>query len=99
MTENAKQSDLRQRWARLWEQVGVPSDRGADIQPLLGAYESADRHYHNLRHLQHCLRELDLARKEAKDPAAIELAIWYHDAIYDPTRHDNEQRSADMLID
>jgi predicted metal-dependent HD superfamily phosphohydrolase len=50
-----------------------------------------------LRHIRHCLRELDLAQSSAQDPAAVELAIWFHDAIYDPTRHDNEERSAEVM--
>ncbi|MEM7011611.1 MAG: hypothetical protein AAF585_09025 [Verrucomicrobiota bacterium] len=52
------------------------------------------RAYHNLQHIADCLAELD----DVETPAgadAIELAIWYHDVVYDTHAIDNEVQSAD----
>ena len=49
-----------------------------------------DRHYHDISHIAASLVELDGVQHLARDPAAIELAIWFHDCIYDGRRLDNE---------
>jgi predicted metal-dependent HD superfamily phosphohydrolase len=62
---------------------------------IVAAYSEKHRHYHTREHIEHCLREFDSAVDLANEPAEIELALWFHDAIYDPYRSDNEERSAD----
>jgi predicted metal-dependent HD superfamily phosphohydrolase len=65
---------------------------------LSQAYGAPDRHYHDLRHVEALL---GLAREHAAflcDPEAVEAAIWFHDAIYDPRRSDNEARSAELAV-
>src|SRR5687768_15734300 len=63
---------------------------------LLAHYRGPTRHYHNDLHLLHCM--LELADYRHGEHLAIEAALWFHDAIYDPTRHDNEERSADLAV-
>jgi len=61
---------------------------------LLTRHSESQRSYHGLSHLTALL---DLMNKHAAHIApgsAPRLAIWWHDAIYDPTRHDNEEQSA-----
>ncbi|TPX36977.1 hypothetical protein SmJEL517_g01023 [Synchytrium microbalum] len=54
-------------------------------------YSESQRRYHTLSHLKNLLSLLDTY--PVHNPLAVELAIWFHDVIYDPTRHDNEEQS------
>lgn len=56
---------------------------------LVVLYGEPQRHYHNLSHILHCLREMDELvdsdhRPESIHWMALEYAIWFHDAVYDP---------------
>jgi predicted metal-dependent HD superfamily phosphohydrolase len=82
-----------ERWQAACDAVGA---HGAEREhrKLLRAWRSWGRHYHTLEHLSACLRELDAARSLARAPAEVELALWFHDAIYRTYRSDNEVRRA-----
>jgi predicted metal-dependent HD superfamily phosphohydrolase len=58
------------------------------------AYTAPDRHYHNLAHIEAMLALAHAHGGALSDPAAVEAAIWFHDAVYDTRRHDNEAKSA-----
>ncbi len=61
---------------------------------LLEAYGQTQRRYHTLQHLAECLLLYERHRGLARHPAEVELALWFHDAVYDVRGHDNEARSA-----
>lgn len=81
-------------WKRLWSGLGVEVVPGGLYNQLVRAYGEPQRHYHTLQHLRECLAHFDAAASLALRPAEVELALWFHDAVYDPTRRDNEERSA-----
>ena len=61
---------------------------------LADAYTAPGRHYHDLRHIEALLGLADSCAGEIADFDAVEAAIWFHDAVYDTRREDNEERSA-----
>jgi predicted metal-dependent HD superfamily phosphohydrolase len=79
---------LLARWAKL-----VPGDAEAGAD-LVRRYGDPSRHYHDLRHLATVLDAVDALSDEVADPRLVRLAAWYHDAVYDVDRDDNEERSA-----
>ena len=88
-------------WQRAWTGIGAAGEGKGDalFAQLTAAYAEPQRHYHTLQHLGECLALFDDARTLAAHPAEVELALWFHDAIYDIKGHDNEQRSADWARD
>ncbi len=62
-------------------------------------YEGADRHYHGLSHIEELLRLVQEHRSELADPEVVEAAVWFHDAVYDSRRRDNESRSAALAAE
>jgi predicted metal-dependent HD superfamily phosphohydrolase len=72
--------------------LGVPSDQAQAIwEQLRIRYFEPHRAYHNLVHIDSLLCWLD---KLSINNDAIELAIWFHDCIYEPQATDNEVASA-----
>lgn len=57
------------------------------------AYSSTTRHYHNLDHIYTMLVLADHYKLQLKQYYILNLAIFYHDIIYDVSQHDNEQKS------
>jgi predicted metal-dependent HD superfamily phosphohydrolase len=82
-------------WRRLWESLGAQTVPQGLLNQLIRAYSASHRRYHTLLHLRECFAHFDAARSLAPHPEAVELALWFHDAVYDPQRSDNEERSAD----
>ena len=63
---------------------------------LIHAYAASDRHYHGLRHIEALLKLAENHADAIADHEAVEAAIWFHDAIYDTRRKDNEEKSAEL---
>ena len=69
------------------------------LADLRNRYAEPQRHYHTWDHIEALLRWFGQRRNHLHDPLSVELAILFHDAVYDPTRSDNEAESARLLMD
>jgi predicted metal-dependent HD superfamily phosphohydrolase len=83
------------RWQAMWKELGAANPGPRLHEELIARYSEPHRHYHTLQHLGECFEKLEEVRALAEHPAEIELALWFHDAIYDTKRRDNEKKSAD----
>lgn len=72
------------------------SSSGADeiFKNLVNRHSEPQRRYHGLGHLTALLDLLTRHAPHIPPGVASRLAIWWHDAVYDPTKHDNEEQSA-----
>jgi predicted metal-dependent HD superfamily phosphohydrolase len=84
-------------WNRSWTELGASTPPSAVHAQLLSRYGEPHRAYHTLQHLQECLALRQEMAAPCSSTAEIDIALWFHDAIYEPSRNDNEARSADWL--
>jgi predicted metal-dependent HD superfamily phosphohydrolase len=82
-------------WHEMWKQLGAANPDPKLHGELIARYSEPHRRYHTVHHLDECFEKLDEIRLLARYPAEVQLALWFHDAIYEVKRHDNEERSAD----
>jgi predicted metal-dependent HD superfamily phosphohydrolase len=92
-------SNLQKRWIKFSTRVTIPQ-RELLWKNFVSLYTEDNRHFHDLLHIEDCLTKLD--NWPTYIPATmrdtIELAIWFHDIIYDTRKADNEESSAALTI-
>lgn len=64
------------------------------LNALEKAYAQKGRYYHNAQHIQACLKHFEVIESKLENPCEVELALWFHDAIYKIFSSNNEKNSA-----
>jgi predicted metal-dependent HD superfamily phosphohydrolase len=83
----------RRRLRTHWERLGLGPDLYVE---LLSRWSEPHRHYHDVRHLAATLDALDLLEVDAASSPVVQLAAWFHDAVYAGVAGVDEQQSADL---
>lgn len=95
-----KQSELWLEWKRLCEELHInETQTKIGFAQLATRYGEPHRKYHTLAHIRDCLEQFESLRHLCEHPLAVELAIWFHDIVYNTIRHDNEEKSAKLMVD
>ncbi|HEY9661705.1 MAG TPA: hypothetical protein V6C65_24885 [Allocoleopsis sp.] len=82
------------RFQQLYHRLGGCGDASSMLSSLMEAYAQPHRAYHTLVHLQDCLQQFDRVRNQTEQPDEVEMALWFHDAVYMPQAGNNEEQSA-----
>lgn len=77
----------------------TPAISQALWQDIKQHYNEVDRTYHNLSHLEQLFIQFEQIKHGLTQPHIVALALYYHDVIYDPTRTDNEAKSANYAVE
>ena len=78
----------------LWNDIGASGNPIPVYEDLKDRYSGPQRVYHSMVHVNNALE--DVKKTTAKRPNKIKTAIWFHDAVYDTQRKDNEEKSAEL---
>ena len=90
--------DFRQHWEHSLLQAHLPTTHRENVYALLRrAYAEPQRYYHTQQHIVECLGHFHQIQHIVHDPLAVEIAIWFHDLVYDPKALDNELQSAELM--
>jgi predicted metal-dependent HD superfamily phosphohydrolase len=59
-------------------------------------YMGSKRYYHGITHIVNLLKLWEEHKQYLADDEVVYLAIWFHDAVYEAWKSDNEEQSAEM---
>ena len=95
------QQQFRQAWQKLLPQF-LPEHWSVEqhercLEKLLYAYQEPQRAYHSLQHIMECLVLFEKVQSQIEDALAVQLAIFFHDVVYQTRSASNEQESAMLM--
>ena len=85
---------LRDQWRQTWSDLDLPVPASSVLDDLLTRYSEASRAYHTTQHLVECFQQFARASHLSTHSGEVQIALWFHDAIYDTQSPQNEDRSA-----
>lgn len=95
--DQEKLKNLQEDWYQLIRSYNLDVDEKLlqeTFVDIVAQYSQKGRFYHDLFHIDDMLQWIERFRDQLHDRCAVKLAVWFHDAIYDPQSRTNEEDSA-----
>ena len=90
-----KLDSLQRSWVQLLQPLNVDIEMAyKSFDELAQAYCQPHRSYHTLEHIGEMLKITGKLGRGLPHPIELNLAVWYHDVVYDPHSKTNEEDSA-----
>lgn len=72
-----------------------------DVKTLLSMWNESHRSYHNLDHLNDLISQINESKSNfsEKEYEKLIISALFHDIVYDPLKEDNEEKSAEFLME
>jgi predicted metal-dependent HD superfamily phosphohydrolase len=87
---------LFDHWQAVMKPFGIGEEAVPCFKRIMKHYSAPQRYYHSVLHLILCLEEFEQAAHLIENPEIVKLALFYHDAIYDFRKSNNEEKSAEL---
>lgn len=89
--------NLEQAWLQLFSPYAAHEESISALWARVRKqYEEKHRFYHNLTHISQLLKQYETHQNLLEDAVSVQLAIWFHDVVYDPFSKNNEEKSAEF---
>jgi predicted metal-dependent HD superfamily phosphohydrolase len=86
---------LKQTWQELMSRYCTDEELiNSEFDMLVGQYTAPSRLYHNLHHIEALLALQKAYASNIRNNDVLQMAIFYHDIIYNVLKSDNEEQSA-----
>ncbi len=69
----------------------------AGVERLQYSWNEPHRYYHTEKHLAFLIDKIEKSPLSETDKDKLRLVAFFHDVVYDPTAHTNEEESAEVL--
>lgn len=92
---------IKNLWLNIFLKIRFCGDMWTSFEDLKNRYNEGYRAYHTFDHLCMMFKEMyknfNLLNHFKIDEGVMLIAIFYHDAVYDPKRNDNEEKSVEFF--